>query len=244
MPVSFPLVSPVVELSEAVCLISSFPALAGADLLVDEGEIILLEGPNGAGKSTLLRLCAGLLPLHQGTGRVVGLDLTDRVQRRRVRRNVAYLGHRSGLYDDLTVAENLDFWVRANEADRGRSPIDPSITEHLGLAGRLATVPVRGLSAGQRRRVAMAIVVARRSPVWLLDEPHAGLDADGRDVIDRLITQAAAAGVSVIFASHELDRAESLADRRLSLAGGRITQRPNPTPTIGTEDDPEVPDVA
>ena len=66
VPVSFPLVSPVVELSEAVCLISSFPALAGADLLVDEGEIILLEGPNGAGKSTLLRLCAGLLPLHQG----------------------------------------------------------------------------------------------------------------------------------------------------------------------------------
>lgn len=224
VPVSFRRVSPVLTLSEAVCLLSSFPALAGASLTVDPGEVVLLEGPNGAGKSTLLRLAAGLLPLHTGRGRILDLDLARRSDRRRVRRTVAYLGHHNALYDDLTVTENLDFWVAANSADheRGAHTVDPAVLARLGLDGRLGAVPVRGLSAGQRRRVAMAVVVARRSPVWLLDEPHAGLDADGRDIVDGLVTDAAAAGVSVILSSHELDRSRSLAHRTVRVVGGRI----------------------
>jgi len=100
----------VVELDDAVAVLGQFPALAGATLRVDEGEIVLLRGPNGAGKTTLLRLCAGLLPLVRGTGSVLGLDLTT--HRESIRRTVGLLGHQNGLYLDLTVSENVRFWAR------------------------------------------------------------------------------------------------------------------------------------
>ncbi len=127
------------------------------------------------------------------------------------------LGHTSGLYAELTVAENATFWARAAGMDRsdGMSALD-----RLGVAKRLHDLPVQALSAGQRRRVAFASMLARRPELWLLDEPHTGLDAAGRDVVDGLITEAAAAGATVLFASHELDRAEDLAARTLHLVGG------------------------
>ncbi len=90
----------------------------------------------------------------------------------------------------------------------------------VGLDGRLRDVEVARLSAGQRRRTALACLLARRPELWLLDEPHAGLDADARDTLDSLITQAAAQGATVILSSHELDRAESLADRAVDLVNG------------------------
>src|SRR6187551_971958 len=99
---------PAVELTDAVAVLGDFPALAGASLVVERGEIVLLRGPNGAGKTTLLRLCAGLVPLNRGSGTVAGHDL--RVDREAVRRRVGLLGHQNGLYRDLTVRENVDFW--------------------------------------------------------------------------------------------------------------------------------------
>ena len=92
----------------------------------------------------------------------------------------------------------------------------------LGVAGRLASVPVHRLSAGQRRRTALAVVAARRPELWLLDEPHAGLDAAGRDIVDALVRDAVAGGATVVFASHELDRATALAGRVVTIAGGQI----------------------
>jgi ABC-type transport system involved in cytochrome c biogenesis ATPase subunit len=80
------------------------------------------------------------------------------------------------------------------------------------------------LSAGQRRRVALACLIARDAPLWLLDEPHAGLDAANRDVIDGLIRERAASGGTVMLASHELDRARALADRSFAIAGGRVQE--------------------
>jgi len=84
-------------------------------------------------------------------------------------------------------------------------------------------VAVRHLSAGQRRRTALAAVVVRRPRLWLLDEPHAGLDQRGRDLIDQLIVDAAGDGATVMLASHELDRTVDLATRHLTVAGGTIT---------------------
>jgi heme ABC exporter ATP-binding subunit CcmA len=209
--------SPVVELSQAVALVGRFPALAGVDLTVAPGEIVLIQGPNGAGKSTLLRLCAGLLPLHRGQGRVLGHDLSRRGDRTALRREVGLLAHATFLYDDLTVEENLAFWTRANRTDPA---VATAVMERLGLAGRLRHVRVSGLSAGQRRRTSLAAVVCRRPRLWLLDEPHAGLDAQGRDVVDGLVRDAVAAGATAIVASHELERAVGLATRTVVIAGG------------------------
>ncbi|HEX9259940.1 MAG TPA: heme ABC exporter ATP-binding protein CcmA [Acidimicrobiales bacterium] len=210
---------PVVHLRSAVALLGRFPALAGADLRVDAGEIVLLRGPNGAGKTTLLRVCAGLLPVVRGDAKVLGCDLT--VERRSVRARVGLLGHGNGLYDDLTVRENVRFWARAAGADDREVEV---AMDRLGLTGRLASVPAARLSAGQRRRTALAALVARRPELWLLDEPHAGLDADGRDLIDALLRQAVQAGATVLLASHELDRAEGLADRVVTVAGGLVEE--------------------
>jgi heme ABC exporter ATP-binding subunit CcmA len=211
-----------VALDDVVAVLGGFPVLAGATLTVDVGEIVLLRGPNGAGKTSLLRLCAGLLPVVRGTGTVFGLDLT--ADRQAVRRRVGLLGHRNGLYTDLSVGENVAFWgdtVGASQAEI------ESAMQRLGVAGRLREVPVRKLSAGQKRRAALACMLARRAELWLLDEPHAGLDAAGRDELDAVLRQAVAAGATVIVASHELDRAGSLADRIVDVIAGQVRQEPS-----------------
>ncbi|MDP8954460.1 MAG: heme ABC exporter ATP-binding protein CcmA [Actinomycetota bacterium] len=207
----------VVRLRSAVCLLGRFPALAGVDLVVPKGETLLVRGANGAGKTTLLRALAGLVPVVGGEALVLGCDL--RRDRRAVRRRVGLLGHSAALYDDLTVADNLRFWSRAA---RSPTPDLAGAMARLGLDGRLAGVPAARLSAGQRRRSALAVLVARSPELWLLDEPHAGLDAAGRDVLDDLVRQVTAAGATVVLASHELDRAAALATRSVTVAGGRM----------------------
>ncbi|HEX2850313.1 MAG TPA: ABC transporter ATP-binding protein [Acidimicrobiales bacterium] len=209
--------APAVRLSRAVALLGRFPALAGADLLVQPGEIVHLSGPNGAGKSTLLRVCAGLLRVVDGDAEVLGVDL--RRTPRDVRRRVGLLAHATFLYDDLTVEDNVRFAVQAARA--GTRRVEPALGR-LGLDGRLRKVEVARLSAGQRRRVALAAIVARDPDLWLLDEPHAGLDAAGRDTVDDLIREVAAGGRTVVFASHELDRASGVAGRQLTVVGGQV----------------------
>ena len=95
--------------------------------------------------------------------------------------------------------------------------------QRLGLGGRLRDVAVGRLSTGQRRRAALAIVVARRPELWLLDEPHAGLDAAGRNLLDEIVQEAAAGGATVLLASHELDRAAAISTRTVTMAGGQIS---------------------
>ena len=210
----------VVVLDDVVAVLGQFPALAGASLRVRRGEIVLLRGPNGAGKTTLLRLCAGLLPVERGDATVLGFDLAT--QRHAVRAHVGLLGHQNGLYLDLTVRENVTFWGRTVGASVDE--IDAAMSR-MGVAARLASVPARKLSAGQKRRTALACLVARRAQVWLLDEPHAGLDAAGRDELDAILAQAAAVGATIIVASHELERAGQLATRSVDVVAGTVRER-------------------
>jgi heme ABC exporter ATP-binding subunit CcmA len=216
--------TPVVELNDAVAVLGSFPALAGATLAVDQGDIVLLRGPNGAGKTTLLRLCAGLVPLVRGSGAVLGFDLT--AQRDEIRRHVGVLGHQNGLYLDLTVGENIRFWgdtVGATDEETRSAMV------RMGVADRLVDVPVRRLSAGQKRRTALACLLARRAQLWLLDEPHAGLDAAARDELDAALRQAAASGATIVVASHELERAGSLATRTVDVVAGQVRELRSPS---------------
>ena len=210
---------PVVALHEVVAVLGDFPALAGASLDVSRGEIVLLRGPNGAGKTTLLRLCAGLVPITRGTATVVGHDLAT--ERDAVRRRVGLLGHQNGLYRDLSVAENVRFWgstVGATDAELAAA------MERLGVDGRIRDVAVGKLSAGQRRRTALACLVARRAELWLLDEPHAGLDAGARDELDHTLRQASESGATIMVASHELERAGSLATRWVDVIAGQVRE--------------------
>jgi len=218
---------PVIHLRGVVTLLGRFPALAGIDLDVAAGEIVLLRGPNGAGKTTLLRCCAGLLPVTRGTARVLDQDLTDRGQARGLRRQVGLLGHATGLYEELTVADNVRFWGRA--AGATSESIAAALTT-CGLDGRLADLQVARLSAGQRRRTSLACLVARRPRLWLLDEPHAGLDQAGRDQLDELVQNAVSVGATVVLSSHEADRAEALAHRTVTIVGGTTDVRPADAP--------------
>ena len=222
-----------VRLRSAVALLGGFPVLAGADFDVERGEVVLLQGANGAGKTSLLRACAGLLPIVRGSAEVLGCDLT--VDRRAVRRRVGLLGHANALYDDLTVEDNVRFAVRA--AGGSTTTIDQAL-RRLGLDGRLRRVPAGRLSAGQRRRTALAALAARRPELWLLDEPHAGLDAEHRGVLDELVRAAAADGAAVVVASHEIDRAALLADRSLTVAGGIVRPAAADAPRAAAEPAP------
>lgn len=215
-----PGVDEVVSLRDVVVVLGAFPALAGASLSVRRGEMLLLAGPNGAGKTTLLRTCAGLTRIERGEGRVLGLDV--RRDSADVRRRTGIVGHSNGLYPDLTVAENVNFWGRTVGATSDE--VEAALVR-MDLAGRLRDVAAGRLSAGQKRRTALAALIARRAELWLLDEPHAGLDAAGRDELDALLGAAVAAGATVIVASHELERAGRLATRRVDVVGGRVIDR-------------------
>lgn len=209
----------VVDLHDAVVLLGAFPALAEATLTIERGELVVVHGANGAGKTTLLRLCAGLLPLARGSARVMGHDVG--IDRAAVRASVGFLGHANGLYLDLSAGENLAFW--GDVVGASRQEVDAAATR-MGLTDRLLATPVSRLSAGQKRRTALAVMAVRRATLWLLDEPHAGLDAAGRDEIDALLRDAVAAGATVIVASHELERSAALATRRIEVVGGRISE--------------------
>lgn len=204
-----------VRLRSAVTVVGRYPALAGVELDVADGEVVLLTGPNGAGKTTLLRLLAGLVPVTSGEAVVLGHDLTR--DRTSVRADVAFLSHSSFCYADLTVAENVRFHARA--VGRTRAEAD-ALIDRMGLE-RSAGVPQRLLSAGQQRRLALALALVRDARLLLLDEPHAALDATGRAVLEAEIRAAAEVGRTVVMASHEHERARPLADREVTMAGGR-----------------------
>jgi ABC-type transport system involved in cytochrome c biogenesis ATPase subunit len=132
---------------------------------------------------------------------------------------VGLLGHRNGLYDDLSAEDNVRFCVRAARLPKTAIPV---ALDRLGLTERLRRLPVGKLSAGQRRRVALACLVARQPRLWLLDEPHAGLDADHRQLLDNLLREAVAEGATVVLATHEASVTALLANRVVTMSGGTV----------------------
>jgi heme ABC exporter ATP-binding subunit CcmA len=206
-----------VLLRGAVSMASGFPLLSGVDLQLHSSSLTVLVGANGAGKTSLLRLLAGLIGLSAGEGSVLGLDLAT-IDRRQLRRRVGWLGHEGSFYDDLTVAENLTFAAKALER-----PIDELATalERVGLSARRDIV-AKQLSAGQRRRLGLAWLLLRRPELWLLDEPYASLDDEGRTFFDALLSDVVQRGATVIVSAHDPLRSARLQPRTLLMAGGRI----------------------
>ena len=162
------------------------------------GEALLVTGPNGAGKSSLLRAIAGLLPLAKGRISVApGSE-------NRLPELCHYVGHADALKPSLTVYENLAFWAaflgKGTAAGGGASQIEAALAQ-LGLA-RIADLPSAYLSAGQKRRVALARPLAVPRPLWLLDEPGTALDAASQKVLSAMMLEHLAIGGMIIAATH------------------------------------------
>ena len=179
--------------TELGCIRGSRRVFESINLELSGGEALALVGPNGSGKSSLLRLAAGLL--RPSAGRI---DLAGGAPESTISEQAHYLGHLDPLKPSLTVAENLSFWVRYLGGDVAALP--GSLTP-LGL-GELSDLPAAYLSAGQRRRLSLARLIAVPRPIWLLDEPTSALDAAGQERLAALMRDHLAGGGLIMAATH------------------------------------------
>ena len=174
------------------------------DMQVPQGRIYGFLGPNGSGKTTTIRMLCGLLTPDEGEGTCLGYDI--RTQAALIKRQVGYMTQRFGLYEDLSIEENLDFIARVYDVpDRKRKVIDT--LERLGLGTRRKQL-AGSLSGGWKQRLALAACLIHEPKLLLLDEPTAGVDpAARRDFWDQ-IHDLAAAGLTVLVSTHYMDEAE------------------------------------
>jgi heme ABC exporter ATP-binding subunit CcmA len=207
----------VAEFTDAVVTSNAFPLLSGLSLRIDGPSFTVLTGANGAGKTSLLRLLGGLVPLASGSAEVLGVDIATG-DRRLLRRRVGWLGHEGAFYDDLSVSENLLF--AASALGRPASEIEMAL-DRVGLRIRATTI-TKSLSAGQRRRMSLAWMMVRRPELWLLDEPYASLDSEGRELLSEIIANAISSGASVVVTSHDALKTTTPSTTVL-LSGGRVT---------------------
>lgn len=171
---------------------------AGLDFQLRAGQLLLLRGPNGSGKSSLLRLIAGLIPPASGSLSWDGAPIPDADSWGAL---IAYLGHLDGCKSELTLREDLRFWLGWRGLGRGAEDAAEIALARLGL-DRIADLPCRLLSAGQRRRLALARVAVSGARLWLLDEPFTALDEAGVEIAHGMIAGHCAAGGLAVVAAH------------------------------------------
>ncbi len=181
-----------------VCFRGERIVFAGLGFALAAGGALMLRGPNGSGKSSLLRLMAGLGRPLEGAIAWDGGPIADDVEAHNAR--LHYIGHADPVKPVLTVTENLMFWASLRRKD-GAGEAIRSALGRLGI-GHLAGVPGRFLSAGQKRRVNLARLLAAPAPLWLLDEPHTALDEAAMRSLDDAIAEHRGGGGMVVMASH------------------------------------------
>ncbi len=167
--------------------------LSGLDFEISSGEALAVTGPNGSGKTSLLRIVAGLLALAGGS-----IDLDGGEAELNLAEQAHYLGHRDALKPALGVLENLAFWRRF----LGGDTFDPWECLHKVGLDHAAHLPAAYLSAGQRRRLSIARLLAVRRPIWLLDEPTSALDTAGQTLFADLTREHLTRGGLVLAATH------------------------------------------
>jgi ABC-type multidrug transport system ATPase subunit len=207
--------APVLEVKGLIRRYATLVALGQLDLEITPGEFVALVGPNGAGKSTLLACVAGLLEATEGEVRVAG----SRAGSLLARAATSYLSDEPVLYDDLSLAEHLEYVGRLHGVEDWERPAADLVTR-LGLDERVDDLPAH-FSKGMRQKASIVLALARPFSLLLADEPFDGLDPPSREVLSDLLTEAAASGAAVIVSTHRLDIAER-ASRCIALTDGQI----------------------
>ena len=194
--------------SNLACVRGSRQVFRNLSFVLEGGEALLVTGPNGAGKSSLLRLVVGLVRPTGGSIELAGADAELTIAEQ-----AHYLGHLDALKPSLTVQENLGFWIDL----LGAGAATPALAA-VGLDG-LARLPAAYLSAGQRRRLSLARLIAAPRPIWLLDEPTSSLDAPALEMLATLMRGHLAGGGLILAAAHgPIGLAEAI---ELRLGGSR-----------------------
>ena len=215
-------------------------AVEGLDLTLARGEIFGLLGPNGSGKTTTIRMLTGLMTPSSGSAEVAGIDVVRAPEA--VRRRIGYMSQRFGLYEDLTVRENLAFYggLYGLTGAGGKARLLAVLREH-GLEAR-ADQLAGTLSGGWKQRLALACATAHRPVLVFLDEPTAGVDPAARRSFWDRIHARAAEGLAVLATTHYMDEAEQC-DRLALLSRGRLIALGTPTEIRASFGLPSIEDV-
>lgn len=209
-----------IEVDDVVYDYPAKRALRGVRFRAEKGEVLALVGPNGAGKTTLLRCLAALDKPFSGTVRIDGIDTQE--DPRRVHEKVGYLPDFYGLYDELTVRQNLLYAANARRVSgaKARDAVDRAAAQ-VGLSDRLGS-RANELSRGLRQRLAIGQTIVHQPAALLLDEPAAGLDPEARRSLSDLITGLAKDGMAIIVSSHILAELEDYSTAMLVMRDGLL----------------------
>jgi ABC-2 type transport system ATP-binding protein len=196
---------PAVHIEQLTKKFGDVAAVDGVTFDINRGEVFGVLGPNGSGKTTTIRMLCGLLTPTSGTATVAGFDV--RTQSEEIRRNIGYMSQRFGMYEDLTVTENLDFYssLYGLAGEEKRKRMDELFDE---LAHRPRVNQLVGtLSGGWKQRISLACAIAHHPQVLFLDEPTAGVDPAARRRFWETIYQLARSGTTILVTTHYMDEA-------------------------------------
>ena len=208
-----------VDIQQLTRRFGALTAVSGLTLQIPRGQVFGLLGPNGSGKTTTIRMLCGLLDPSEGTASVAGIDI--RTAPERVKMQIGYMSQRFGLYEDLTVAENLDFYGGIyGLAGPARTTRTAEVVGFLGIGGRLEQLAAQ-LSGGWKQRLALGCALLHRPPVLFLDEPTAGVDPAARRNFWQAIHDLAHGGTTVLVTTHYMDEAERC-DRLAMMSLGHL----------------------
>jgi ABC-2 type transport system ATP-binding protein len=215
-----------VDVSGLVVRHGSLTAVDGVSFSAEPGEVVALLGPNGAGKTTTIETLEGYRSPTEGAVRVLGLDPVR--DHRRITPRIGVMLQRGGVYPGIRAGEALRLFAAYYD-----DPTDPDeLLTRVGLERQRSTT-WRQLSGGEQQRLSLALALVGRPEVAFLDEPTAGVDVGGRQVVRRIARELAEAGTCVLLASHELDEVERMADRVLILDRGRLLASGTPAELAG-----------